>query len=372
MAEEAIEKYDLKEEAAAEYLSEQSYGNAYNEYFAAGGVLFAKSSEGNRFFVEELTRSLKLHARLVQFGNLTLSVLSDDDFDAIRVAVSLPTALHYNEFEYVVSGGDYDGGKFRRNEQWSSCDLSEARDDLIRALALFCLQCATLAKKHSAAYAQSSFMRAYAFLFAGFLSVHRPMYGIPAKAAEPLVAWIASGIRSLWGEIKVDANLKKWEELESNVEAMSADPPIEEGQAPVEDGPQDDNPPVAGTIIPGKYGATVVAKIDNDKRTIVFAAKYGKKGKRYKVPPKSGKVWHFLKLLIETESADGATEMPEEFKYWHGLFRRARKLEDGGSVAVKTDLDELKKHIVSCKGAGKRGLPILKIVAGIPRKNARK
>ena len=50
-------------------------------------------------------------------------------------------------------------------------------------------------------------------------------------------------------------------------------------------GPQDDNPPVAGTIIPGKYGATVVAKIDNDKRTIVFAAKYGKKGKRYRSRP---------------------------------------------------------------------------------------
>ena len=71
-------------------------------------------------------------------------------------------------------------------------------------------------------------------------------------------------------------------------------------------------------------------------------------------------------------SADGETEMPEDFRYWHGLFRRARKLEDGGSVAVKTDLDELKKHIVSCKGAGKRGLPILKIVAEIPRKNARR
>ena len=57
--------------------------------------------------------------------------------------------------------------------------------------------------------------------------------------------------------------------------------------------------------------------------------------------------------------------------YDDGKFRR-KKLEDGSSVPVKTDLDELKKHIVSCKGVGKRGLPILKIVAEIPRKNARK
>lgn len=44
MVDEVIEKYDPKEKSAAEYLSEQSYGDAYNKYIVAGGVLFAKSS----------------------------------------------------------------------------------------------------------------------------------------------------------------------------------------------------------------------------------------------------------------------------------------------------------------------------------------
>ena len=373
MAEEAIgEEYDLKGDAGAEFLSAQSYSDAYNGYFNSGGVLFSIGYSGEGFYGSELASRLDTLAKMIQFGQLPFNALSDDDFDGIRRAVMLPAALHYNEFEYVVSGGDCDGGKFRRNEQWSSCDLTEVRDKLLKSLDFFCLQGATLAKKLSIDIAKSSFIRAHALLLAGCIGADIPDAGLGAKSADCVVRWVSQGIRFLWGEIQIVDNLKKWEALENNVKAMTADPPIEECQTPVEDSTQDDNPPAASTIVPGKYGATVIAKIDNDKRTIVFAAKYGKKGKRYKVPPKSDKVWHFLKLLIETESADGATEMPEEFKYWHGLFRRARKLEDGGSVAVKTDLDQLKKHIMSCKGAGKRGLPILKIVAEIPRKNARK
>lgn len=368
---ETEELYDPKEEAAAEYLSEVSYGDAYKEYAHSGGILFSMGMSGEGFYGEELAGRINTAAKGPQFGHLRFDILSDDDFEAIRRAVMLPVDLHYNEFEYVVAGGDYDGGKFRRDEQWTSCDLTEIRDKVVKALAFFCLQGATLAKKLSVDIAKFSFIRAYALLMAGCINPDVPEAGLPKKAADLVVSWVSRGIRFLWGEIQIENNLKDWKTLEDNIAALTADPPKEsfadDGGAQSEESA---NSPIVITC--GTYGQKVVKSVDNETRTIGFVAKYGKKAKTYKVPPKSDKVWCFLKLLIETNAENGETEMPEEFKYWHGLFRRAKKLEDGSSVPVKTDLDELKKHIVSCKGAGKRGLPILKIVAEIPRKNARK
>ena len=370
MAEEETEElYDPKEEASAEYLSEVSYGDAYKGYAHSGGMLFLTGRLGEGFYGEELAGRIDTAAKGIQFGHLGFDVLSDDDFEAIRHAVMLPVELHYNEFEYVVTGGDYDGGKFRRDEQWTSCDLTEVREKVVKALAFLCLQGATLAKKLSVDIAKFSFIRAYALLMAGCINVDVPEAGLSPKAADLIVAWISRGIRFLWGEIQIAENLGKWKAFEDSVRTMTADPPPEGSSGDVSRREE-----VSGNdiITPGEYGSKVVARVDSKKRTIVLVAKYGKKGKCFKVPPKSDKVWYFLKLLIETTAKDGATEMPEEFKYWHGLFRRAKKLEDGSSVPVKTDLDELKKHIVSCKGVGKRGLPILKIVAVVPRSNARK
>lgn len=374
MAEEVIdEEYDLKGDAGADFLSAQSYGDAYNGYLNSGGVLFSIGFSGDGFYGGELASRLDSLAKMIQFGQLPFNALSDEDFDGIRRAVMLPAALHYNEFDYVGHGGDYAGGQFLRSEEWTSCDLTEVRDKVLKALDFFCLQAATLAKKLYVDIAKKSFIRTHALLLAGCIGADIPDAGLGAKSADSVVRWISQGIRSLWGEIQIENNLKKWKEFENNVKALTADPPPQswEDNAPQENDKNADNAENL-VIHRGKYGSSVVADVDNNQRAIVFVGKYGKTGKRYIVPPKSDKVWHFLKLLIETGSENGETEMPDDFRYWHGLFRRARKLEDGSSVAVKTDLDELKKHIISCKGAGKRGLPILKIVAEIPRKNARR
>lgn len=45
----------------------------------------------------------------------------------------------------------------------------------------------------------------------------------------------------------------------------------------------------------------------------------------------------------------------------------SQKLLDGSSVPVDTELKAIERHIVSCKGAGKRGLPIVKLI-GCARK----
>lgn len=214
MAEEAIgEEYDLKGDAGAEFLSAQSYSDAYNGYFNSGSVLFSIGFSGEGFYGSELASRLDTLAKMIQFGQLPFNALSDDDFDGIRRAVMLPAALHYNEFDYVGRGGDYDDGKFLRNEQWSSCDLSEVRDKLLKALDFFCLQGAILAKKISIDIAKSSFIRAHALLLAGCIGADIPDAGLGAKSADCVVRWVSQGIRFLWGEIQIVDNLKKWEEL---------------------------------------------------------------------------------------------------------------------------------------------------------------
>lgn len=179
-----------------------SYGDAYKGYAHSGRILFSSGMSGEGVYGEELAGRINTAAKGTQFGHLRFDILSDDDFEAIRRAVMLPGDLHYNEFEYVVAGGDYDGGKFRRDKQWTSCDFTEIRDKVVKALAFSCLQGATLAKKLSVDIAKFSFMRAYALLMAGCINPDVPEAGLPKKAADLVVSWVSRGIRFLWGRTR--------------------------------------------------------------------------------------------------------------------------------------------------------------------------
>ena len=130
---------------------------------------------------------------------------------------------------------------------------------------------------------------------------------------------------------------------------------------------------VDGNIKPGRYGASVISNVDSKEGIITFVGEYGKKGESFKIPPKANKLWAFLKLLIETESEDGSTTITNDFKTWNGLFDR-KETKFGGQETKrrKEELQKLKRHIKSCKGPGRRGLPMLKIVAKVSRSRAKK
>jgi hypothetical protein len=149
-----------------------------------------------------------------------------------------------------------------------------------------------------------------------------------------------SGIGSLWNEIQISKrpNAKQGSDFANENSKM---------------------------IVPGPYGSTVISNVDNEKRIITFVGERGRPGDSFKIPCRAEFLWTLLKMLIETKSKDGSTEIPESSNGWEGLFCRKNK-------DAEEELKKLRRHIVSCKGVGERGPKVLKIVAKAQPKKQKK
>lgn len=339
----------LNGKAKAKRLSEESYDTAYREYQKKGEILFSEGMRNGKQYGEELIERVKKITRsFVKEEKVSPAAFLYDDYYAIVTALKLPAALHYNDFEYVGKGGDYDNGQFVRVEEWCCCELTCLREGIIHALADLCLQGATCAKKNSSINAKDAFINAYISIMCGCIKPDISEANLSKEEAEGVQKSIFTGIKSLWGEFQILDNQK-----------VSQDKKI-----------LDDD---FANIKPGRYGSSVISNVDSKEGIITFVGEYGKKGESFKIPPKANKLWAFLKLLIETESEDGSTTITNDFKTWNGLFDR-KETKFGGQETKrrKEELQRLKRHIKSCKGPGRRGLPMLKIVAKVSRSRAKK
>jgi hypothetical protein len=363
MTEDLEDLYDPNEEKAAEYLSEVSYSDALADYVVLGGSLFAPTEVRNVCHGERLAKRIEFLAKSLQFEQVLLKPFDEDDYEVIVAALTLPAMIRYNEFEYVIKGGDYDDGKFRREEQWTNCDETDIRDLLVKAVYFFCIQGATLAKKYGSERARRLFIKAYIEIANNCIMSDIPYACCGKNTANSIVRWIALAVETLWGDLKIKENEDKWRQFEENLTLMTSEPPQDDANG------SSNNQEVYSeyVITLGGYASKIIKSIDNQTRTVVFYGQNGKQDEQIVVPTTARKAWEILKLLAESSDGEGVVELPEELRYWRAHFRRARKLDDGGSVALKTDLDKLKAHIVSVKGPGKRGLPKVHLVASASR-----
>jgi hypothetical protein len=158
----------LNGKAKAKRLSEESYDTAYREYQKKGEILFSEGMRNGKQYGEELIERVKKITRsFVKEEKVSPAAFLDDDYYSIVTALKLPAALHYNDFEYVGKGGDYDNGQFVRVEEWCCCELTCLREGIIHALADLCLQGATCAKKNSSINAKDAFINAYISIMCG-------------------------------------------------------------------------------------------------------------------------------------------------------------------------------------------------------------
>ena len=138
----------LSGERDAKCLSADERERARCEYYDKGEILFLSGMSNDKKFGEELLERIeKLTQKIRTEASVPLSPFSNDDVDAIICALTLPAELHYNEFEYVGIGGDYDNGRYRRQEEWSGCDLTELRKRIVQAIVDLCLHGEALAVK---------------------------------------------------------------------------------------------------------------------------------------------------------------------------------------------------------------------------------
>ena len=328
-----------KEEAKR--LSAEMIEEAKAKYYDKGEVLFSAGMRNDRKYGEELlARIEKLTENIKQGEGVQLEPFYDDDFDAIRCALTLPAALHYNEFEYVGSGVDCENGRFKRHEEWSSCELTKLRKRIVDSITSLCLEGEISAKKFSSSAAKDAFSRAHITVVRECIAPDVTEAFLSKKSADDVIGSIMSGIGSLWNEIQIykRLNAKQGSDF-ANENSMK--------------------------IVPSAYGSTVILNVDNEKRIITFVGERGRKGDSFKISCGAESLWLFLKMLIETKSKDGSTEIPERLNCWEGLFSRKKK-------DVEEELKKLRRHIVSCKGVGERGPKVLKIVAKAQPKKQKK
>ena len=216
------EDYDPREEAAAEYLSDESFSEAYNEYVQAGGeILFGRSGGEYSSYADALGWRINKIADELQSAKCAFSSFSPDDSECIARVLTLPAQLHYNEFEYVVKDGDYDNGKFKREEQWVSCEQSDSRDVLVHAIGRFCLQGATLAKRLQLERAKRLFIRSYTIIWEQCIYPEDPDGHCNSTMANRVSCWINEAVSLLWGELQIEANERSWRHAEE--EKVKAD-----------------------------------------------------------------------------------------------------------------------------------------------------
>ena len=354
--------YGPHEEDAAEYLSENSWAEAINEYLHKGDGLFWIADGDSEYYGLRLARHIDSLAKQLQFGVVLLRPISDSEFEDVVSALQLPHELHYDEFKYVVTGGDYDNGKFRREEKREACEETDVREAVVKAIAFFALQAATFAKKIGSEQARKDFTKAYLAIQTFALHPDCQDMGCSKERAGDICRWIAGACGLLWADVSVIKNLQAWNQLEENMRAMTAEPPSEAldafGSKTVDESLTENE------IALGTYAAKIVKQVDSATRTIVFFAKDGTSdGETLQVPPKSNMAWRIFKCAAESGEKNGEAELPEDIRSWHGHFRRTRKFPDGSSEPLSTDLVALHKHLVSCKGAGKRGLPVIRLKA---------
>ena len=317
---------------------------------ALGGSLFTPTEVQNVCYGERLAKRIESLAKSLQCEQVLLKAFDEDDYEVIVSALTLPAMLRYNEFEYVIKGGDFDDGKFRQEERWTNCDETDIRDSLVKAVYFFCIQGATLAKKHGSERARRLFIKAYLEIANNCIMSDIPYACCGKNTANSIVRWIALAVETLWGDLQIEENEDKWRQFDENLAHLTAD----------NSGSQEIAAEYVITL--GEYASKIVKSIDNQTRTVVFCGGFLEEDEVIRFPPKANKAWQIFKCVAEAKSATGEVELPEELRVWHGHFQRSRKLPDGSSVSIDTDLKAIERHIVSCKGAGKRGLPIVKLI----------
>ena len=314
------QKYDPKEEKAAEYLSDESYSEAYRAYVRAGGdILFGRSGGDYSCYAEALGWRINKIADELQSAKCAFSSFSPDDSECIARVLTLPAQLHYNEFEYVGKGGDYDNGKFKREEQWCPCEPSDSRDVLVNAIGYFCLQGATLSKRLQLESAKQLFINSYRVILEQCIHPEDPDGHCGNEMANRVAGWINEATCLLWGELVLEANEKTWRHAEEKNRA-------DVGHLSNDESANDERSSKI-IITLGEYSKKIIKSIDNKTRTVVFFGGRGRKDEVIKVPSTANKAWQILKCVAEsTDTKNGEAELPEELRYCRAHFRRARKL----------------------------------------------
>jgi len=341
-----------KDDEAAEYLSENNYSDAINNYRAqAKSPIFENNWDGySGTNGEKLAERIRTGCERLSGGVVRFELLDPDGYDMLADALALPAEIYYEEYTYVGKGrGNYrEDDSFRGEMTVNTCDETEIRDGVVEAIKEYCITAAAMAKNIGAAGEMRLFLRSLEkiemFCFPGFESSGD---GMGHTLADEVVSWIDRANRALWAQKQADDRLKRLKQ-----EGKSAEPAVpQDVQAPT---------PAAGgacdfAVAIGAW-ARRFAEFDASNHTLVI--KDNVRGKRtFRIPEEYGNAWLILKWLLESEDKDGWHVIDDNYANFRYSWRKQFK----HNVKPNKDMYELERYIHCRKTAGARGRTAIRL-----------
>ena len=401
----AMDAADLqREERAAEYLSENSFEDAVNDYraMAEDGTIFEDAFGGPDpvSWGERLADRLNRNVRELAFGIVPFELLNETEHAVLFDALILPFDIHYFEYAWVGSGGNAQSlgdpaerDRFEEDERWTSCEETDIRTAVVDAAFSYCVSAAALAKHLNATCEQRKLLRALRLINRHCKSPDCEPGGMSKSEAGLVCSWLMDATESLWAHSTAEAKLAKWfpktndpeptpgekradellaRSLAGTVTQEEADELMHANDGEVESPAQDEGNEdgMFEPIEPSPYAADFI-RVDNATHTIYIKGKVltgknkgAKTEKPFLVPSGYVKGWQILKLLIESTGPAGSYQFTEE----------QRNLSDGWRTHIyhgrgeDLQMKELRRYIHSTRDAGRpmvkdecRGLCCLRI-----------
>jgi len=394
----STEARDLaNEERAAEYISEQSFSDAVNEYRdKAKSDIFetAYGGEHPMSFGEKLACRLELDEKKLRCSLARPEFLSEDEFLVLCDALMLPFDIHYKEYTYVGSGGNSDGygypeeaDKFDEEERWESCEETDIRTALVDAAFNYCTTAAAKARQLGATFEQRQLMRCLEWIEVNcHTGYENENGGMTSELAKSVCLRLISCTRSLWAHFETLNRIAKWDAAAKGIPKLTegqkradeilidsflgrpasqeeidelmphTDPPSPADASADQTNDNAENSLYNVQIVPTAYASQFI-KVDNKNHTLTIdTAKDGIKV--FHVPEEYGNAWMILKWVLEsTDEKDGWFKFTEKQRNYSNTWRP----QFDHSSKPNYEMKELLRYFHSGKGRGKRGLACIRI-----------
>lgn len=374
----AMDHADIEhEEHAAEYLSQNSYADAINDYrdLAADGTIFEEAFRSGQSWGERLTERLQLDIQKLNFGIVRYQLLNETEQAVLFDALVLPFNIRYFEYTYVGSGGNSrlengEADKFDEEERWESCEETDIRDALVDVLYEYCATAAALAKRLGARREQLGFLKALQ-LIEGYCrnGCESDLGGMGKTDAGRVCKWVMDGTLGLWAYSTAEARLKKWERQDKGIELTPEQKRYDEllkksiaGLITPEEEQElfalasHSHEKIEGAIKPSSYYKPFV-KVNNKQRRITILPE-DEQPITYTIPDGYENAWNILKLILES---------PDEKEGWyqftqpHQALGQSWRQQFYHNTKPILAMKDLLRFFYSRKTRGQRGLPCIRI-----------
>lgn len=362
------EEIEMDPQDVAKEMSWRSFQDGFYGYIDDAGDLLVGllESPASETIAEKLTKRLVWAEQDLRLGLVRAEFLSPDDAERIIYALQLTFKIRYQEFTFVGKGGSWaEDDAFDVDEGWGSCDATDARQELVKALMNYCVSAGVVAKRIGAAVEQRLFLRCLELME---LNCRAPDYenvygGLSKSKAKAVCDWLCLASQRLWAQLQVARRDKGWtRETKSSAEQGPTAVPKKGGRK----GKiliSDDMPDTSG-IVMGPWAKEILYSFNGTTRTLVFKGnKRREPGERIACPLGADEPWKHIVGMVTSTDPEGWYEVPEaDISCYRQQFLRSDKDKKGHPTKNSVALHLFYDHIQNRNASGEHAATQIRLV----------